>query len=622
MPTTRHKRAIHRKSRAQESGLALEYLISGQWWDFLAPPEWVRPDEEQLRRIWFQNRDMILAENQEAWGRRIFEGWSPPGEDTEKWIGSPGDQAARERGCWFDLSAARRVDRFFSRFLRHSKGEWAGKPFDLLEWQRRDVIYPLFGWRKPDGTRRFRMAYIEVPKKNGKSALCSGLALYLLVGDDEQGAEVYSAAADRDQATIVFNESAHMVELSPALRALCRVYHSVKRIEYKNSIYRSLSADVPTKEGLNISALIFDELHAQRTRDLWDALRYGGAARRQPLLISITTAGFDRNSICWEQHDYAQKVLEGVIEDDTFFAYIRSAGEEDDWTDPAIWRKANPSLGVTISEDSFASDCREAQESPVKENSFKRYRLNLWTEQETRWLAIEKWDACAIDGGIFGEIPRKFMEPQKLLGKPCYAGLDLASTIDICALILNFVMDERYFWLGYFWVPAESAAQREHRDRVPYRRWAQDGWIEMTPGDVADYDLIRRRIQELGERFKICEIAIDRWNSTQLQVQLQDDGFEVIPMGQGMASMSAPTKAFEARVLQKKIIHGGNPVLRWMARNLVVRTDAAGNLKPDKSRSSEKIDGIVAGIMALDCAERHGNRKKKSIYDDRGLIFI
>ena len=524
-------------------------------------------------------------------------------------VKSDADQRAMGRGCYFDHAAAAHVCDFFEKFLVHSKGRWAGQPFKLMDWQRHDVLMPLFGWKRADGTRRYRMAYIEVPKKNGKSTLGAGIGLYMLVADGEDGAEVYCAAADRDQASIVFREAANMVEASAHLNRRLQVLRSVKTINKDGaSWYKALSADVPTKEGLNIHFLNFDELHAQRTREMWETLRYGGASRQQPMTITITTAGYDRHSICYEQHDYACKVRDGIIEDDSFFPYIRAASEDDDWTDPETWRKANPSMGVTIDEEEMAASCKEAQEIATKENAFKRYRLNIWTEQDVRWLPMDKWDAC---GGVVDGLD----------GRQCFAGLDLASTTDIAAFVLLFPDDPGYLVLPFFWTPRDTAHQRERKDRVPYVTWGREGLIKLTEGNVIDYDVLRQDINELGKRYEIREIAIDRWNSTQLQTQLMGDGFEVVQFGQGYASMTAPTKELERLVLEAKLAHGGNPVLRWMASNVTVETDAAGNLKPSKKKSIEKIDGIVATIMALGRAmvsEGDG----KSVYDQRGILTV
>jgi phage terminase large subunit-like protein len=508
-----------------------------------------------------------------------------------EWIRSEADERAVLDGCWFDLKAAERVRTFFRQFLRHSKGQWAGKPFELLDWQWRDIVAPLFGWKRADGTRRFRRGYIEVPKKNGKSTLFSGLSLYLLAGDGEQGAEIYSAAVDRDQASIVYTEAANMVEASPALSSRLGVVRSTKRITFlkTRSFYKALSADVPAKEGLNAHAVLIDELHAQRSRELWDTLRYAGASREQPLHLSVTTAGFDRLSICWEQHQYAEHVLSGQIEDSAFFPYISAAAQDDDWTDPEVWQQANPSFGITLSADQFAEDCREAQESPAKENSFRRYRLNQWTEQDVRWINMAKWDAC---GEITADLDKK----------ECFGGLDLSSTTDLTAFVLVFPADGWFDVLAWFWVPEEGAKRRERRDRVPYSQWIRDEYIEATPGEAIDYDRIRQKVKELGEQYFIRSIAIDRWNATQLSTQLDGDGFEIVAFGQGFASMNWPTKKLEEIVLSGRLRHGGNPVLRWMAGNASLETDAADNWKPSKKKSRERIDGIVALIMGLERA--------------------
>ena len=534
-----------------------------------------------------------------------------PSKATKAAICSEMDELAVKDGCWFDLAAAEHVREFFREFLCHSKGEWAGQPFELLPWQWDDVVKPLFGWKRADGTRRYRKAYIEVPKKNGKSTLAAGLSLYLLIADGEVGAEVYSAGADREQAGIIYREAASMDRASKELADHVDPIDSTKRLAFPRtgSFYRALSRESGSNEGLNIHGLAFDELHAQKNRDLWDTLTYGGASRRQSLAFAITTAGFDRHSICWEQREYAEQVLDGRIPDWTFFPYIAAAADDDDWTDPAVWAKANPSMGVTVKQEELAEACREAQASPRKENSFKRYRLNIWTEQDVRFLQMSEWDACAGD-----------IDPESLLGRPCYAGLDLASTRDLNAFVLFFPDDDNAV-LPFFWTPEDTARERERRDKVPYLTWAKAGLIELTPGNVTDYDRIRVRVNEIGEQYDIQEIPIDRWNSLQLQTQLDDDGFTVIPFGQGMVSMSAPTKEFERLVLAHRLAHGGHPVLRWMAGNVSVKQDAAGNLKPDKEKSTEKIDGIVALIMAIG---RSMVRKEGSgnVYDERGLLSV
>jgi phage terminase large subunit-like protein len=516
---------------------------------------------------------------------------------------------------YFDERAADLAVRFFERLLVHVKGEWAGQPFILQGWQRDEIIRPLFGWkRESDGTRRYRTAYIEIPRKNGKSNLAAGIALYLFFADGEYGAEVYSAAADRDQAGIVFELARGMVSESPELTRRCQVFKRAIIQQGNMSTYRVLSADAYTKHGLNAHGVVVDELHAQPNRDLVDVLVTSTGARRQPLVVFITTAGYDRESICWEYHEYARQVLAGIIQDDAFFAFVRAADEKDDWTDPAAWAKANPGLGVTVKVEYLETEARRAAQVPAYQNTFRRLHLNQWTQQESRWLDLAAWDACGSP-----------VEAKLLEGMECYAGLDLASNSDLASLVLDFPNEageaERHAWLPFFWIPRDNMVERARHDRVSYVSWARDGLIEATEGNVIDYGWIVRKIEELGEKYKIREIAFDRWGAFQITQQLEGLGFTLVGFGQGFASMSGPTKELLRLVLDGKLAHGGHPVLRWMADNLVVSTDPAGNVKPNKEKSREKIDGIVAGVMALDRALRHG-AKKGSVYEGRGLLSL
>lgn len=543
------------------------------------------------------------------------EGWA-------EWVKTENDKRAMLNGCVFSEKAGRHVVDFFRKYLRHSKGQWAGEPFELMPVQRDKIIMPLFGWKRANGYRRYNLAYISVAKKNFKSTLCAGISAYLLLADGEAGAEVYSAAADIAQAGIVFDECQKMIEASPALKPRVIIRPSVKTMAYHKaaSKYKALSADAFTKEGLNIHGLIFDELHAQRDRRLWDALRYGGAARTQPMLISITTAGFDRHSICYEQYDYAKKVQDPKQDfwDDSFFVFIAEADEDDDWTDRKVWQKANPGLGITVSWQSMEDAFLEAQQSPAKELAFRRYRLNQWTQVSAGMFSMDKWDAC--DG-----FP---LDLDDFVGRECFLGLDLASVTDIAAGVLvakgrkqpdGSILSGGYDVLPRFWVPAENAQERSLRDRVPYGQWIAEGRITATEGNRIDYDVIRREINELGEQVHIREISIDAWNSTQLQAQLDRDGFEIVQFGQGFKSMSAPTKELVALVIAGELSHGSNPVLRWMAGNTAGETDAAGNLKPSKKHSVERIDGIVALIMALGRAMVLPE-KQPSVYETRGAL--
>jgi phage terminase large subunit-like protein len=489
----------------------------------------------------------------------------------------------------FDKATADRACRFFDTYLRHVKGRWAGKPMDLAPWQRDRIIRPLFGELRANGTRQYRQSLICIPRKNGKSTLSAGIALYLLFGDREPGAEIYSAAADRDQAAIVFDAARAMVESSPALSKRCKVYRRAICVPATNSVYRVLSADAPTKHGLNAHGVIFDELHAQPKRDLWDVLTTSTGARSQPLVVAITTAGYDKHSICYEVYDYAKKVEQGVIDDPAFLPVLYEADAGADFSDPEQWAKANPNLNVSVNTDYFEAEAAKARELPSYENTFRQLHLNQWTEQATRWLPMERWNAVTDP-----------VEPKALEGRACYAGLDLSTTTDLSALVLLFPDDKGgYDVLPFFWVPMEGARRRERRDRVPYLTWIAQNHIEATPGNVIDYDVIRARINQLRERFNIIEIAADRWNATQIITQLVGDGFNVVPFGQGFASMTAPTKECEKLVVSGKLRHGGNPVLKWMASNVSVELDPAGNIKPSKRTSTDRIDGMVATIMAL-----------------------
>jgi phage terminase large subunit-like protein len=509
------------------------------------------------------------------------------------------ERAAKELVAWakktapegyeFDEFAAARACAFFPRYLRHTKGTWFGRPFELYPLQEA-IVRTLFGWKRPDGSRRFRITYVEEPRKNGKTGLAAGLGLFLLTADGELGAEVYSFANDTDQAAIAHDTAKAMRMQSPQLKAQTLAYKRAIVAPRTQGSYRVLSSDAGTKHGLNAHGLIGDELHEFRDRHLYDALHTSTGARRQPLEFLITTAGYDRNSFCYTMHDYALKVRDGILEDPEFLPVIVAADEDDDFTDPRTWAKANPGLGVTISVGYLRKEAEKASAIPAYENTFRRLHLNQWTEQSSRWLPMDRWDAC-------GEIP---LDLDALEGRACWAGLDLSTTTDISALELVFRDEEGIFKaLSFFWVPAENLRRRAERDRVPYDQWAREGFIESTEGNVVDYDVIRARINELGKRYEIRELAIDRWNSTQLQTQLMGDGFTVVPFGQGFGSMTAPSKELEALVLDSRLAHGGNPVLRWMAANTAVKQDPAGNLKPAKDKSAERIDGIVALVMAL-----------------------
>ena len=504
----------------------------------------------------------------------------------------------------------------FIESLCHTKGTWAGKPFELIDWQEQ-IIRDLFGVLKPNGYRQFNTAYIEIPKKQGKSELAAAVALLLLCGDGEERAEVYGCAADRNQAKIVFDVAVDMVRFCPALSKRVKILESQKKITYlpTNSSYQVLSADVANKHGFNTHGVIFDELHTQPNRKLFDVMLQGsGDARMQPLYFLITTAGNDTNSICYEVHQKAIDIAEGRKVDPTFYSVIYGAAEDEDWTDPEVWKKANPSLGITVGIDKVKAACESAQQNPGEENAFRQLRLNQWVKQSVRWMPMEKWDVCAFP-----------VSEDDLEGRICYGGLDLSSTTDITAFVLVFPPldeDDKYYVLPYFWIPEETLDLRVRRDHVPYDLWERQGVLMTTEGNVVHYGYIEKFIEQLGERFNIREIAFDRWGAVQMVQNLEGMGFTVVPFGQGFKDMSPPTKELMKLVLEEKIAHGGHPVLRWMMDNIYIRTDPAGNIKADKEKSTEKIDGAIATIMGLDRAIRCGNDTGASVYDSRGLLFI
>lgn len=510
----------------------------------------------------------------------------------------------------FDEEKAERVVKFINN-LKHTKGVWKGVPFDLLPWQDK-IIRDIFGNVKDNGYRQYNTAYVEIPKKNGKSEIAAAIALYLTCADSEWGAEVYGCAADRQQASIVFDVAVDMVDQCPALKRRIKPIISQKRLVYMplGSFYQVLSSEAFSKHGLNVHGVIFDELHAQPNRELFDVMTKGsGDARTQPLFFLITTAGTDRNSICYEVHQKADDILRGKKIDPTFYPVIYGIKDKDDWGNEANWYKANPSLGYTIDIEKVRAAYVSAKENPAEENIFRQLRLNQWVKQSVRWMPMDIWNKCSFK-----------VDPEKLKGRECYGGLDLSSTNDITAFVLIFPptpADDKYYVLPYFWIPEENLKLRVRRDHVPYDVWAKQGFLKTTEGNVIHYAFIENFIDELGKKFNIKEIAFDRWGAVQMVQNLEGLGFTVVPFGQGYKDMSPPTKELMKLTLEQKIAHGGHPALTWMMDNIYVRTDPAGNIKPDKEKSTEKIDGAVALIMALDRSIRH--ESKDSVYEKRGM---
>lgn len=552
-------------------------------------------------------------------------------------------ETGADRGLVFDTQAARMAIAFIS-LLKHSKGEWAGQNIHLEPWQQ-FIIWVIFGWRRDQsaqwieetpngledsrGMRRFRTVYQEIARKNGKSTLAAGVGLYLFTADGEPGAEVYTAATKRDQARITHKEAIRMVKSSPKLQREFGIKIMTAsdnmNIPGTASKFEALGADSDTMDGLNIHGAIIDELHAHKNRGTYDVIDTATGARRQPMIFGITTAGTDRQSLCFDLHEYTEKVLSGVIEDDSFFGVIFSLdyvenenGEQvlEDWEDERNWPKANPNLGVSKKWDDMRRKARKATNMPAALSAFLRLELNIWTQASAKWIPVEKWLECG-----------QAVDPDGLRGRICYGGLDLSSNSDITAWVLVFPPEaegDPYQVLCRFFIPQDNVYERVKNDRVPYDAWIRQGYISTTPGNVVDYDFIFAQIEKDMGTFDVAQLAFDRWGSRDVISRIQklnDDPKFLVEFGQGYASMSPAMKDAEDLILTKRLAHGGNPVLTWMADNVVAKQDPAGNKKPDKQASREKIDGIVAWLMGLSRAIVNEG-STKSVYDERGILEL
>lgn len=516
-----------------------------------------------------------------------------------------------ERGLYFDQQAAAVAVSFFG-LLRHWKGEWGsgGGQNIVLEPCQQFWVWSIFGWKRGDGTRRFRKAYLEVARKNGKTTLAAGVGLFLAFAEGEPGAEVYSAATKRDQAKISHRDATEMVKRTPALAKMIKVFRDNLNDPRSGSKFEPLASDYNSLDGLNVHGAICDELHAWPQPELWGVLNTGTGSRRQPLMLAITTAGTDQQGVCYQQREYVAQILRGTIDDDAYWGMIYTMDmrtdwpeldEDDKWQDERNWIKANPMLGVSKKPSSLREGAREAASKPAELNQFLRWHLNVWTQATTRWVNPVDWSECG----------RAVVDEEALVGRVCYGGLDLSKTRDISAFVLVFPPEEEgevYRVICRFWLPEDNMAERVRRDQVPYDAWVRMGFLSLTPGNVIDYDFIVAEIEALREQHELVEIAFDRWGAALITQQLQEIGGDewVVPFGQGFASMSPPMVELGNMIAAHSIAHGNNPVLTWMADNLVSNEDPAGNIKPDKSKSREKIDGMVALIMAIDRATRGG----------------
>ena len=484
-----------------------------------------------------------------------------------------------ERGLYFDRDLAFRPIQWISKscvITEDGISVKTGQKLRLEPWQQA-LLWILFGWRRIDGTRRFRNVYAELARGNGKSKLASAIALYVLVGEGVRGSAVYSIATTLQQAKVVFDDSVLMVGSSqvPELCAL-RSHQNNLHIPGTATVYRPLASDEHTLDALKPNLIVVDELHAHKSKGPWNKCKTAQGKKPGSMMLAITTAGYDRHSVCFEQRTYAEKVLEGIFEDDSYFAWICSLSKDDDPFDERNWYKANPNLGISIELATLHDAAKQAQLIPSEYNEFLRMRCNIWTESSVVWMPMDKWDACNFT-----------FDPELLKGRLCFGGLDLATTTDIAAFVLLFPptdADKKWRILPNYFLPKDNVQQRVKRDGVPYDHWERKGLFQLTPGDVIDYDYIRQMVLNLADLYDIREIGYDRYNAQQIVTQLTNDGVTMVPIGQGTASMFAPTKHFMELVLRREIAHGGDPVLRWMVSNLVIQTDAAGSYKPDKEK--------------------------------------
>lgn len=517
---------------------------------------------------------------------------------------------ARAKSWTWDTEAAQHAIDFF-QFLKHWKGEWAGKTIVLEAWQQ-FVIGSLFGWKLKDKTRRFRYAYIEVARKNGKTLTLGGIGLYLMIADGEPGAEVYSAATIRDQAKIVWEDARRMVKASPFLSKLIKAYKNNLSSEQAGAKFEPLGADDDSMDGLNPHGVIIDELHAHKGRGTFDVLRSALGARRQPLMVAISTAGFNQDGIGYEQREYAGKIMAGLHQDEGHFAYLATIDEGDDPFDDSCWMKANPNLGVSVKLAYLRGEAAVAKELPAALNNFLCKHLNVWTQQSERWVSLELWDENGAQTAPTED---------ELAGRTCYGGLDLSSVSDLTACVWWFPSDddpEAGYPLVRAWCPESRLHDPSNQYRSLYQAWKKQGYLQTTPGDAIDYGFVREQILRDATKFQVVDMNLDRlFQAHQLAGELTDEGLTVIGMGQGFMSMSPPSKEFERRLLGRKIRHAANPVLRWAVGNVTIKRDPAGNIKPDKSAMKLKIDPLVALVMALDRAMRH---QTSSVYEQRGII--
>jgi phage terminase large subunit-like protein len=516
---------------------------------------------------------------------------------------------------FFDDKTANTVVRYIEENVKHVKGDLAGKPFILEEWQKNDIIRPLFGWKHIDtGLRKYTSAYIEIPKKSGKSFLAASVACIFIDIEREGGSEIVGVAWGRKQAGLVFEATKQVIQKSPRLKSKCNIYrNSITAPDHIGGLktYQILSKEAGGEDGINPQLAIIDELHVHKNNEVLEMVEKSQGARKQPLSFIITTAGSDLYGIGYQRHENAINVAKGVTTDESQLVCVYGADYEDDPFKEETWIKANPNYNISIGQRAYEKEAAKAMVSASSLNSFKRYYLNIWTQSKDGWINDEIWNASQWE-----------MDESILKDYPCYGGLDLSSRSDITAFSLVWQIDDKFFSKNWFWLPEDKGTQSADTNNIQYREWVRDGHIEETSGNVVDYDFIIYKLGELNKLYQIKSIAYDNWNSHHIAPRLMDEGLDLIEFRQGFKSMNAPTKEMQAAIESRKFNHFGNPVLRWMAGNASVKSDPAGNIKLEKDfkAPSKKIDGLISNVMAyglwLD------NPEDTNSYLEQGNLYI
>ena len=548
------------------------------------------PAEEYAQRV--SNGEILVCEYVHLAVRRYY-------SDLEM---------ALDKGWYFDRKAAQRAINFIEK-LKHTKGQWAGQRFKLEAWQQ-FIIWNIFGWKKADGTRRFRYAYVEIARKNGKTALSAGIGLYMLFADGESRPEVYSAATVKDQAKICFSDAVEIVKATDLKNYLTPYRNSIV-YELKGGMMKPLSSDYGTHDGLNPSCGIIDEFHAHKDSGMFDVIKSAFGARKQPLMFIITTAGFNKAGACYAYRDNVIKILRGINEDDALFGIIYTMDSKEEWDNPKMWIKSNPNLGVSLFSNYLEDQVNDAKNRPEAVRNVMTKNVNLWVDAAKTWILDDMWMKCIGETDL-----------EDLKGCQCWGGLDLSNVSDITSFVLLFHENDKFQLLPFFWIPEETMLEKIRKENINYDKWVAGGFVKVTAGNIVDYDFVKADILTIVEDYDLQSSAYDRWNSSQTIIDLQNEGMECTPFGQGYGSMSAPTKEFEKLVLTEKIEHFGNPVLRWMLASIAIMTDPAGNIKPDKSKSTQKIDGIVASIMALGEWMTAQAEEDNNPYNQRGMLTL